>query len=147
MESRIDYTYRSCLESMSNLWKEPCEVIKLVYVGFLLFRVWDAIPMKQPVDSLIGNQERNWFLVIHRIKTIRFRCLQGIWWRDNTWGKFCCFSKTSKLHDELGNLTLGIYSCSKYFPFLFGDNGSREWSWSFGVGIEKKIIPKAWIQE
>jgi hypothetical protein len=36
LESGIDYTHQSCPESLSSLWEEPYDVVKLVYVGFLL---------------------------------------------------------------------------------------------------------------
>jgi hypothetical protein len=36
LENISTYTHRSCLESLSSFWKEPCEVVKLVFVGFLL---------------------------------------------------------------------------------------------------------------
>jgi hypothetical protein len=36
LETRIDYIHWSYLEFLSSLWKEPCEVVKLVFVGFLL---------------------------------------------------------------------------------------------------------------
>jgi hypothetical protein len=50
MDSKIDYNHRSCLESLSNLLEEPCEVVDLVLWGFFS-RVRVVILMKQPVDS------------------------------------------------------------------------------------------------
>ncbi len=36
LENKIYYLNWSCLKSLSNLWEESCEVVELVFVGFLL---------------------------------------------------------------------------------------------------------------
>jgi len=36
LESGIDYTHQFCLESLSSFEEEPCDVVKLVSVGFML---------------------------------------------------------------------------------------------------------------
>ncbi len=32
----IDHIHHLCFESMSSFWKEPCDDVKVVFVGFLL---------------------------------------------------------------------------------------------------------------
>jgi hypothetical protein len=36
LENTIDYTHQTYPESLSSLWGEPCEVVELVFVRFLL---------------------------------------------------------------------------------------------------------------
>jgi hypothetical protein len=95
------------------MWSNQANICGILVVG-----VWATIPMKQSVDSSRGNQKINWSLEVHRIKIIKFRCLWGIWWRNNTWSKCCCFSKIWTIHNEYVCPTLREYSHRKYSPFL-----------------------------
>jgi hypothetical protein len=62
LENIIDYTHQSCPESLSSLWKEQCEVVKLVSMGFLLLgyelplawsnRLTLQIKIKKEIDPL-----------------------------------------------------------------------------------------------
>ncbi len=69
LENVIDYTDRLCFEYLSSLLEEPCDVVKLVYVGFLLLGYELPLPLSNmltPIEEIKRETDPLWSIEIRQ---------------------------------------------------------------------------------